>query len=832
MFKNEPSMDVVLAAKFKQTTSLTAMAVFVLGALVLVGWKFDIATLKTILPNYISMKANTAVGLMALASALWLLRSATSTRLQRGFGIAAAVLAFGFGFLTMGEYLFGWNLGIDEIFFADPAGVVGKFPPGRLAPVTALNLMLLSSALLLMNTSKRAPYRFAQLLVLMTLVIAFQAFVAYLCGVTYSFGSAFYTQIAIHTAVGFIALCVGVLASRPTKGLMEIFSADSAGGFLARRLIGTVIVIPPLVNLLQSEGQTAGLYDADFGVLIRVIGNVCFFAVLVWRTSTNLHQSDSKRQQSEALRRELERAETVSAATREAALEASRMKSQFLANMSHEIRTPINGVVGLATLLESTQLSTSQREYVEGIKVASDALLSVINDILDFSKVEAGRMELETTEFDLDALISDIGKSMSFTARQKGLLFKAVSPSQFGFFVCGDQGRLRQVMLNLLSNAIKFTTHGGVDFVVSLSPAAPGATTTATFEIRDTGIGIPAAVIGRLFQPFSQADSSTTRRFGGTGLGLSICKQLVDLMGGELGVSSADGVGSTFHFSVPLTVGSARDVTPRSPMHMSELPQFTGARALVAEDNFINQKVALGMLEKLGVTAIAVGNGLEVIQALTAADYDIVFMDCQMPEMDGYQATEAVRGSLVLRQRDIPIVAMTASAIKGDKERCLAVGMSDYVSKPVKIGELARVLTKWLSKTASDDLSNAPVALVVLDQTYIDDIRSISEGANQNLLVEILSEFLASSPTRVRSMIDAWQRQDVASAVREAHSLKGASANLGASRLAAAIQHIEDLHEAVDATAVAKLFESVERELASASIALEAVLINERQRAA
>ncbi len=382
------------------------------------------------------------------------------------------------------------------------------------------------------------------------------------------------------------------------------------------------------------------------------------------------------------------------------AREASELKSAFLANMSHEIRTPINGVMGMTGLLLDTPLDKDQREYAETIRRSADGLLTIVNDILDFSKVEAGKLDFETIPFDLDGLIRDIERTQGLEARNKGLKFLRSYSPEVPATLIGDPGRLRQVIMNLLSNAIKFTAKGQIALEVSVVSLAPGRV-QLRFEISDSGIGVSPEGIQKLFQPFSQVDASTTRKFGGTGLGLSISKKLVELMNGEIGVTSEVGSGSRFWFTADLLIGEEKLARPERIVEMED-PKTKArdssdkVRVLIAEDNPVNQKVAIKMLEKIGFRVDAVGNGAEAVEALKTVSYDLVLMDCQMPEMDGYEATRCLRASQVPRVRTIPIVAMTANAMKGDREKCLAAGMDDYISKPIKPEELQRVIQSTL----------------------------------------------------------------------------------------------------------------------------------------
>jgi signal transduction histidine kinase/CheY-like chemotaxis protein/HPt (histidine-containing phosphotransfer) domain-containing protein len=520
-----------------------------------------------------------------------------------------------------------------------------------------------------------------------------------------------------------------------------------------------------------------------FGLLALLLGGALAFvaarATVQWRYASRLRSEVEMRRRTE---QEL--------------IQANQAKSEFLANITHEIRTPMNAVIGLTGLLLDTELSPEQRSYAETVNLSASSLLMIINDILDYSQIDTGKLGLETLTFDLRSTLRGACESLAGRANSKGLELNLEIGAEVPSLLRGDPGRLQQVLINLIDNAIKFTTKGEVVVTVTLEHEDESSATIRC-TVKDTGIGIAADKRALVFEAFAQADTSITRTHFGAGLGLAIVSRLVELLGGEVGVESEVGKGSTFWFTARFEKQPEQHAVPsevEEVVTFAELEENGGraARVLVAEDNVVNQRVALGILERLGCRANVVGNGLEALKALETMPYDLVLMDVQMPEMDGLEATRQIRSQRsTVRNPKIPIIAITAHAMHEYRERCIAAGMDDFVIKPIQPGELAKAMARWITPARTtrpvqprEDKQETPL---IFDRDEVLE----RLGGDEELLQEIAGVFLNDVPVQITSIEQAIAKGDSHQVEHQAHTLKGASGSFGAHTLQAAALAIE-----------------------------------------
>jgi signal transduction histidine kinase/ActR/RegA family two-component response regulator len=683
-----------VVSRLRQVSRACAALVLLISGVSLLGWILGNETLKGAYAAGITIKSNTAIALLLLGIALLLQDFASNDsprmRLARLCGSFAALI----GFLTLAEHLSGFALGIDELLFREPAGALATSSPNRMGIPASTTLPLLGCAILLLGWRTRRGVAPAQILAILALLVTLVPVLGYLNNLPSLYANPGVTGIALPTALAFLLAGLGVLFARPEIGVMRRVVADDGGGIVVRRMLPAVITLPIFVGYLRQVGQDAGLYDADFGRVLGVLTFICAFSALTLWTGKVISLSARARARAEAAELEMkERLLKTLESERNARATAertSRMKDDFLATLSHELRTPLQAIIGWTHVLQTPALAPDDlKRGVETIERNARLQTQLIEDLLDMSRIVSGKITLEIEEVDLADVVDAVLDAVRPAAQAKNLAIEArieARPAP----VRGESARLQQILWNLISNAIKFTPEGG-NLVVRLTRGEANY----RLVVRDDGVGIRPEILADIFERFSQADSSTRRRFGGLGLGLSIARQLAELHGGSLEAAS-EGEGRGAAFTLTLPVAAALDGVPHDA-EVTDISEATvdlvGLKLLVVDDQADARELIARILRDRHAEVWTAQDVTSALGLLAREKFDVLVSDIGMPARDGYDLIRDVRA----RGNPIPAIALTAFARAEEKRRALEAGYHAHLAKPVNPVHLARAIARLRS---------------------------------------------------------------------------------------------------------------------------------------
>lgn len=774
-----------------------SVAIILGGCASIAGWQFDIAALRSLGPGFTAMNpGSTAIGFLLTGWALWGRQAGVPHRLK----YQAHICAFGILAIAICWIVVRWlgcDCGMDQMLYRDKlhmeALLTGR--PNRMAPNTAATFLLAGLALLFLDVKyRRIRIWPAQFLAVGVILSSLLTLIGYLYNSISLIGFKNFTPMAPNTATLFLLTGGAILCLRPKRGLMAIISGAGAGGMQARRLLPLIVAIPASVGLIEEHAQSAGLLDQALLLPVFALTNIVALAALIWWGSASVGKLDRQRRHAEE---DLQKEKAASD-------KANQAKSEFLANMSHELRTPLNSIIGLNRMLYEDKTLDAEHKEMVGISFrAATNLLNIVNDILDLSKIEAGALELEKIIFSPEEVANNIMEVFLPLCSQKGLALTCDFATGTAPYLVGDPLRLGRIMLNLVSNAVKYTEKGSIKIDISFSPAGPDYL-TMDCGVTDTGIGIPADRLDRIFDKFMQADSSITRKYGGTGLGLNIAQHLTAQMGGQMGVESAEGVGSRFWFRIPFPTSEIRPMLDKrifQGQHPDRLPEERRKRMedisiLVGEDHLLNQEYVTRLLARMGLgNHHIVDSGKMILEALDRKSYDLILMDCHMPLLSGYEATKAIRLKEKETENHVPIIAMTADAMPGTRERCLISGMDDYISKPINPDELRHIMSRWVT-FADDDSADGPhEAAAALGGAF--GLPTLMAFAKSDDDLRRLQEvFVRQSEHTLEGLRNNRSDGENAAWVEAAHKLMGSATAAKAEKLRAACERAQEMANA------------------------------------